>query len=146
VWDAVRTLVAAGTTVILTTQYLEEADALADRVAVLAAGRVIAEGTPGELKATVGTGTLRVRVAEPAEREPVAAVLDRVLPVPVVRERDPVALSARTDDAGAVAAALGELARTGRPVASFAVGQPSLDEAFLALTGRPTTETTERAA
>jgi ABC-2 type transport system ATP-binding protein len=146
VWAAVRALVDAGTTVILTTQYLEEADALADRIAVLARGRVIAEGTPGELKAAVGTGTLRVRVAEPSEREAVAAVLDRVLPVPVTRERDPVALSARTDDAAAVAAALGELAGTGRPVASFAIGQPSLDEAFLALTGRAATDPAEHAA
>jgi ABC-type multidrug transport system ATPase subunit len=76
VWGIVRALVAAGTTVVLTTQYLEEADALADRIAVMDRGRVIAEGTPGDLKAAVGSGRLRVRVAEPEQREAVAACSD----------------------------------------------------------------------
>ncbi|CAN0515524.1 unnamed protein product, partial [Phaeothamnion confervicola] len=64
VWDIVRTLVAAGTTVLLTTQYLEEADQLADRIAVIDRGKVIAEGTTGELKASVGAGSLHVRLSD----------------------------------------------------------------------------------
>jgi ABC-2 type transport system ATP-binding protein len=137
VWGIVRALVAAGTTVVLTTQYLEEADALADRIAVMDRGRVIAEGTPGDLKAAVGSGRLRVRVAEPEQREAVAAVLGRTLGTEIVRDRDPAVLSARTDDAEAVATALGELARARQPIASFSLGQPSLDEVFLTLTGDP---------
>ena len=64
-WEIVRVLVAAGTTVLLTTQYLEEADQLADRIAKIDHGRVIAEGTPAQLKASVGAGTLHLRVHEP---------------------------------------------------------------------------------
>ncbi|MFD4295489.1 ATP-binding cassette domain-containing protein [Rhodococcus sp. NPDC058505] len=138
VWEIVRALVAGGTTVLLTTQYLDEADQLADRIAVIDHGRVIAEGTTGELKASVGSGALHVRVADPARRDEAAAVLAGVLGVDITAEADAAALSARTDDPDRVAAALPALNEAGIAVTTFALGQPSLDEVFLALTGRPT--------
>ena len=69
VWEIIRALVGEGTTVLLCTQYLDEADQLADRIAVIDHGRVIAEGTPSELKASVGQGALHVRVLDPEQRE-----------------------------------------------------------------------------
>ncbi len=75
VWDIVRALSAGGTTILLCTQYLEEANQLADGIAVINSGRVIAEGTPGQLKASVGTGVLRIRLQDPAQRAAAAEVL-----------------------------------------------------------------------
>jgi ABC-2 type transport system ATP-binding protein len=138
VWDIVRALVADGTTVLLTTQYLEEADQLADRIAVIDHGRVIAEGTPGQLKASVGAGALQVRVPDPAQRAQAERVLAQALGVPVHPTSDPATLSARVDDAHRVVGVLMELSSAGIALAGFAVGQPSLDEVFLALTGHPT--------
>ena len=142
VWEIVRTIVAHGTTVLLTTQYLDEADRLADRIAVIDRGRVIAEGTRGELKASVGAGGVRVRLLDPAQRDRAERVLEAGLGVPVHPERDPAGLAARIpaqDGAGEagerVAHALAELSRSGIAVSDFALGQPSLDEVFLALTG-----------
>ncbi|MGW0044288.1 ATP-binding cassette domain-containing protein [Rhodococcus sp. NPDC003348] len=137
VWEIVRALVAGGTTVLLTTQYLDEADQLADRVAVIDHGRVIAEGTTGELKASVGSGALHVRVADPSRRADAADVLRAALGVDVTVESDPAALTARIDDSERVARALPALNEAGITVTTFALGQPSLDEVFLALTGRP---------
>lgn len=135
VWDIVRALVAGGTTVLLTTQYLDEADQLAGRIAVIDHGKVIAEGTTGELKASVGAGSLHVRVVDPARRADAAAILRSLLSEAVVEEPDPVALSARLNHASSVAAALPAFEDADIAVASFAIGQPSLDEVFLALTG-----------
>ncbi len=137
VWDIVRALVAGGTTVLLTTQYLDEADQLADRIAVIDRGKVIAEGSPGELKASVGSGALHVRLRHPEERPNAERVLSQALEVPVHLESDPAALSARISDAERVAHALAELSRSGVALTNFSLGQPSLDEVFLALTGRP---------
>jgi ABC-2 type transport system ATP-binding protein len=142
VWEIVRTIVERGTTVLLTTQYLDEADQLAERIAVVDHGRVIAEGTRGELKASVGAGGVRVRLFDPTERERARDLLASELGVPVHPEPDPAALAARIaapdgaqDAAQRVARALDELARAGIAVSDFALGQPSLDEVFLALTG-----------
>jgi ABC-2 type transport system ATP-binding protein len=140
VWDMTRTIVAEGTTVLLTTQYLDEADQLADRIAVIDHGRVIAEGTPGQLKASVGNGALHVRLHDPEQRSQAEHTLSQVLSVPVLPESDPAALSAQVANPERAAHALAELARSGVAVADFALGQPSLDEVFLALTGRPTDE------
>ncbi len=109
VWDIVRALVAEGTTVLLCTQYLDEADQVAERIAVIDRGRVIAEGTPGRLKASVGQGALHVRLARPRAAARASAVL----------------------------------ARAGVALASFSLAQPTLDEVFLALTGRPGEEPEE---
>jgi ABC-2 type transport system ATP-binding protein len=137
VWDIVRALIASGTTVLLTTQYLDEADQLADRIAVIVRGKVIAEGTPSELKASVGSGALHVRLRDPEDRPDAERVLSRALGVPVHLESDAAALSARVSDPERVAHALAELSRSGNSLIDFALGQPSFDEVFLALTGHP---------
>ena len=142
VWDIVRAFVAAGTTVLLTTQYLDEADQLADRIAIVDHGKVIAEGTSGELKALVGQGTLHVRVLDPEQRAEAGRILTETLDTPFQLESDPMALSARVSDPERVAAALAELARCCVPLAEYSLGQPSLDEVFLALTGHPAEEST----
>jgi ABC-2 type transport system ATP-binding protein len=137
VWDIVRALVRDGATVLLTTQYLDEADQLADRIAVIDHGRVIAEGTSGELKASVGTGALHVRLHDPDRRDEAEALLGRVLAVPVATNGDPAALTARVNDPERVARALLELSAAGVVVTDLSLGMPSLDEVFLALTGSP---------
>jgi ABC-2 type transport system ATP-binding protein len=145
VWDIVRALVAGGTTILLCTQYLDEADQLADRIAVIDHGRVIAEGTPGELKASVGMGTIHVRVVDPGDRLAAAGVLERGLG-DVQLEADPAGLSAACDDPARAADALAALADADVAVSEFALGSPSLDEVFLALTGHPAEETDEEEA
>ncbi|HWT25812.1 MAG TPA: ATP-binding cassette domain-containing protein [Solirubrobacteraceae bacterium] len=137
VWDIVRALVGEGTTVLLCTQYLDEADQLADRIAVIDHGRVIAEGTPARLKASVGEGSLHVRLLEPEQRGEAERVLARALDAHVHLEPDPAALSVAVADPERAADALGELSRAGVALADFSLGQPSLDEVFLALTGHP---------
>ncbi|EGE43428.1 daunorubicin resistance protein DrrA family ABC transporter ATP-binding protein [Streptomyces sp. SID4928] len=143
VWDIVRAVVAHGTTVLLTTQYLDEADQLASRVAVIDHGKVIAEGTKGELKASVGAGTVHVRLRDAGRRAEAQRVLALALDAEVQLEADPVALTARVDgrstEQGAAeqaGRALAELARLGITVDNFSLGQPSLDEVFLALTDK----------
>jgi daunorubicin/doxorubicin transport system ATP-binding protein len=136
VWEMVRALVQRGTTVLLTTQYLDEADQLADRIAVADHGRVIAEGTPGELKASVGSGVLHVRLLRPELRPEAERVLGGTLGTAVQVDADPAALSVRVDDVERVAYGLMSLSRSGIEVTTFALGQPSLDGVFLALTGR----------
>jgi ABC-2 type transport system ATP-binding protein len=137
VWDIIRALVAAGTTVLLCTQYLEEADQLADRIAIIDHGRVIAEGTPAQLKAQVGAGSLRVRVREPHQRGEAQQILAGVVDAPVLLESDPSVVSTHAADTDEVTRAIGELSRAGIEVGEFSYGQPSLDEVFLALTGHP---------
>jgi len=140
VWDIVRILVAAGTTVLLTTQYLDEADQLADRIAIIDHGRIIAEGTSAELKASVGTGALHVRLHDPGARAEAERVLAITLGVTVERDTDPAALTARGATPDRIAVGLAELVNAGITVEEFALGQPSLDEVFLALTGHPAEE------
>ena len=96
---------------------------------------MIAEGTPGELKASVGQGTLHVRVSDPEQRAEAERVLARALDAPVHLESDPVALSVPVEDAERASDAVTELFAAGIGVANFSLGQPSLDEVFLALTG-----------
>ena len=134
VWDIIRALQAEGTTVLLCTQYLEEADQLAEGIAVIDHGKVIAEGTPAQLKASVGSGALRVRLLDPEQRPAAAELLERELGS-VNLERDPAALSASCADADRGAEAVAELSRSGVRVADFSLAQPTLDEVFLALTG-----------
>src|SRR5918992_1344858 len=139
VWEIARALAAGGTTVLLCTQYLEEADQLADGIVVIDHGRVIAEGTPGQLKASVGTGALHVRLLDPVQRVEAARVLEAAVGS-VVLEPDPAALSVVCPDAGLAALGVGELGRAGLGIAEFSLGQPSLDEVFLGLTGHAAEE------
>ncbi len=139
VWDIVRSLAAAGTTILLCTQYLDEADQLADGIAVIDHGRVIAEGTPAQLKASVGGGALHVRLLDPEQRGDAERVLRSELGT-VHLEPDPAALSSPCSDADRAAEAVAELARSGVRIAGFTLGQPSLDEVFLALTGHTAEE------
>jgi ABC-2 type transport system ATP-binding protein len=143
VWDIIRALVAGGTTILLCTQYLEEADQLADGIAVIDHGKVIAEGTPGQLKASVGSGALHVRLLDPEQRPQAEELLTRELGS-VHLEPDPAALSVQCADADRGAEAVADLSRSGVGVAAFSLGQPSLDEVFLALTGRPAEDQEEK--
>jgi ABC-2 type transport system ATP-binding protein len=146
VWEIIRVVVAHGTTVLLTTQYLDEADQLAGRIAVVDHGKVIAEGTPGELKSSVGSGTVHVRLRDAGQRDKAQVVLAEALGTVVQTEPDPVALTARVTGNGGgnefsgseqAARALHALAEAGIVVDDFSYGQPSLDEVFLALTDKP---------
>ena len=145
VWDIIRALVGEGTTILLCTQYLDEADQLADGIAVIDHGRVIAEGTPAQLKASVGSGALHVRLLDPEQRPEAERVLSRELDS-VHLEPDPAALSAPCASGDRAADAVAELSRAGIGIANFSLGQPSLDEVFLALTGRPAEEQTHEEA
>ncbi len=144
VWELVRQIAAAGTTVLLTTQYLEEADQLADQIAVIDDGRIVAEGTSAQLKAQVGSGTLHVRLLDGQQRSQAQAVLAGTLEGPVHLGADPLTLSvplatpADPADTGRLAGhALTQLWQARVAVAEVTLGQPSLHEAFLALTGHP---------
>jgi ABC-2 type transport system ATP-binding protein len=139
VWDIVRALVGDGTTILLCTQYLDEADQLADGIAVIDHGRVIAEGTPGQLKASVGSGALHVRLLHPDQRPEAERVLAAELGS-VHLEPDPAALSASCSDGERAAEAVAALARARVGIADFSLGRPTLDEVFLALTGHTAEE------
>ncbi|MEV5844753.1 ATP-binding cassette domain-containing protein [Streptomyces sp. NPDC051985] len=136
-WTAVRDLVADGMTVLLTTQYLEEADFLADRVAVVDSGRVVAEGTPDELKRSVGPDRLEIRVAgHVAVADALAALRTSAFDDPVVG-RDEGVISLPLDAGlGGIAAAATALEKAGVTVLDFAVRRPTLDDAFVRLTGQ----------
>ncbi|MCI3271646.1 ATP-binding cassette domain-containing protein [Streptomyces cylindrosporus] len=133
VWQIVRELVADGVTVFLTTQYLEEADQLADRIAVLNGGRIVAEGTPDELKRLVPGGHVRLRFLDPAELARAAQVLG-------VGQRDDEALTLQVPGDGSVhtlRALLDALDNASVSVDSLTVHTPDLDDVFFAVTGRP---------
>jgi ABC-2 type transport system ATP-binding protein len=131
VWDAVRALASDGTTVVLTTQYLEEADRLADRIAVVDGGRVVAEGSPAELKDALAAGDwIEVTVREAEDLAVAAALLARVSDVqPEVDETRLLVSAPVRDRMGALAAVIGEL-----DAEDVALRRPTLDEVFLELT------------
>ena len=136
VWDLVRQIAADGTTVLLTTQYLEEADRLAERMAVIDHGRVIAEGTSRELKASIGSNALHVHLGQPRAARAGATLIAGLLGDGVLPTTDAGAISVKVADAAAAADVLGALARAKIPVTDFSLGAPSLDDVFFALTGR----------
>jgi ABC-2 type transport system ATP-binding protein len=140
-WDAIRSLVDRGTDVLLTTQYLDEADQLASRIAIIDAGRVIASGTPGELKREAGGDVVHVQANNAAELGVVATALERV-----VRTRPAIDPATRTVTV-AVAAGTASLAdavraidAAGITVDDIGLRRPTLDEVFLGLTGQPRKE------
>ncbi|MFE6447131.1 ATP-binding cassette domain-containing protein [Nocardiopsis dassonvillei] len=137
VWRAVRDLAEGGTTVLLTTQYLEEADRLADRISVVDAGRIIAEGTPEELKSRVGGGRVEAVVADADALPPVGEVLGRVAGVLPEVDADALRVSVPFDGRGAgLAKVVRALDEAGLDVEDIALRRPTLDDVFLGLTGR----------
>src|SRR5947208_4183120 len=142
IWTVVRELVREGTTLLLTTQYLEEADELADRIAVIDHGRVIAEGTGNELKERIGGQILEVELASAATRDRAQAVLRGVgcsEPEPEQRA-DRLTLPAPRDGLELIEDAAAALRRAGIDVSNLGLRGPTLDDVFLQLTGLPASE------
>ncbi|BDV32133.1 daunorubicin resistance protein DrrA family ABC transporter ATP-binding protein [Microbacterium terricola] len=134
-WETIRRLVANGSTVLLTTQYLDEADQLADRIAVIDTGRVVAEGTPDELKGSIGTSSLQLRPADPADVDDVRIAVERVLGVTATVTPEAARLTAPMQDPDLVTDLLVTLRESGIRLAEMSVQKPTLDEVFLTLTG-----------
>jgi oleandomycin transport system ATP-binding protein len=136
-WGVVRNLVADGSTVLLTTQYLEEADALADEITVIDQGRVIANDTPDGLKQIVGGQTLMVRPVDATRLDEVEAIITGIAQAPVDRpNRGTVSVPVTGD--GALAEAVYRLTDAGIAVTELSLMLPSLDQVFFSLTGRHT--------
>jgi ABC-2 type transport system ATP-binding protein len=135
-WGLIEELVAEGATVLLTTQYLEEADRLADRIAVVDGGRVIAEGTAAELKAQLGSTIIRVEVADPATADAAKAVLAEIGPTDLSEEGRAVEVKV-TDSGRSLITAVRKLDDANIAPVAMTVREPSLDDVFLTLTGRP---------
>jgi oleandomycin transport system ATP-binding protein len=145
VWTTIRQLVAEGATVLLTTQYLDEADALADEISVFDHGKIIAHGTPHELKQIVGDQSLEVRPVDEARLPDVSRVLTEVSGAQPESPRRGV-LQVPVRDDSALTAAVARLAAEGIAVTELALKLPGLDEVFAALTGAPATSDEEEAA
>ena len=139
-WETIRELVASGCTVLLTTQYLDEADQLADRVAVIDRGRKVAQGTPDELKSQVGSSTLQLRMLEPDHTGAAAAVVRRVLGEEPVLTPEAGGINVALTDANRAADVLIGLREHDLPISSATVQKPTLDEVFMALTGHAAEE------
>ncbi len=140
-WGVVRNLVTEGSTVLLTTQYLDEADALADEISVIDHGKVIAHDTPDGLKRVIGGQRIEVRPSDPARLDDVRAILAGISGgTPELASRG--TLSVAVDDEAALAPTVARLSDAGISVLELSLHLPSLDEVFLTLTGRPTIEAT----
>ena len=136
-WDTIRNLVVEGSTILLTTQYLDEADELADRIALIDRGRKVAEGTPAELKAQIGTSSLRVSLVDDADTAgAVALATDLIGDKPTVAANG-AGFSVKLTDANQAADVLIALRDQHLDIATATVEQPSLDDVFMDLTGRP---------
>ena len=136
-WDVIRDLVSDGTTVLLTTQYMEEADRLADTITLIDRGEIIAEGTSGQLKARFGGQRLNIQLADrgrASEAATVLAALGQQEPQ-ITTETGQVSLPV-TDGISVLVEAVRRLDAAGIPILDLALSQPTLDEVFMSLTGR----------
>ncbi|RCW40157.1 oleandomycin transport system ATP-binding protein [Halopolyspora algeriensis] len=136
VWDMVRTLTDEGVTVLLTTQYLEEADQLADRISVIDHGRVVAEGRADELKRRTGGQTLQIRPSEPDRVTEVARILTELTDTQPTTNTETGLLTVPVDDPVLMSALVRRLDDAGITADELSLRLPSLDEAFLAITGK----------
>lgn len=134
-WVTIRRLVKTGSTVLLTTQYLDEADQLADRIAVIDHGRVVAEGTVDELKASVGTSSLQLKVQNPLDIENVRQIVDQVLMVESNVSTEAAKITAPLGNTDKATDLLIALRAAGIHLAEISVQKPTLDEVFLTTTG-----------
>ncbi|MBW3603598.1 MAG: ATP-binding cassette domain-containing protein [Actinobacteria bacterium] len=141
VWQMIRALVHEGTTLLLTTQYLEEADRLADQISVIDNGKVIAEGTADELKSSTGGQVVEVRVTRAADLDRAVAVLSSIGDAEAARTDDQVATVAAERGVASVADAAEALRREQLDVTDLALRRPTLDDVFLDITGRVADET-----
>lgn len=139
-WDTIRRLVVTGSTVLLTTQYLDEADQLADRIAVIDKGKVVAEGTVDELKASVGTSSLHLRVQDAQVIGDAREIVEQVLKVRSNVTAEAGKITAPMADADQVTDLLIALRTRGIHLAEISVQKPTLDEVFLTITGHGATE------
>lgn len=137
-WDIVRGLVRSGSTVLLTTQYLDEADALADNIAVIDHGKVIATGTPDELKAKAGAQSLAVRADDPSDLPTVVSVVGELAKTEPEVDREVV--TAPVTDPAILPAVVRRLDDAGVVVRTLTLRSASLNEVFLSLTGHPAEE------
>jgi ABC-2 type transport system ATP-binding protein len=138
-WGTIRRLVASGSTILLTTQYLDEADQLADRIAVIDRGVVVAEGTADELKATVGDSALQLAIADLAQLARAREVVEQVLQVNATIAPEARRINAPMTSPDAVTDLLVRLRSEGIAVTELSVQKPTLDEVFLTITGRSAT-------
>lgn len=145
-WETIRRLVKTGSTVLLTTQYLDEADQLADRIAVIDHGRVVAEGTVDELKASIGTSSLHLKVQSPQDVEGARQAIDRVLKVQSSVSPEAGKITAPMASADQVTDLLMVLRAEGIHLTEISVQKPTLDEVFLTITGNEVKEGVPSAA
>jgi ABC-2 type transport system ATP-binding protein len=141
-WDTIRDLVASGSTVLLTTQYLDEADQLAHRIAFIDRGRVVAEGTSDDLKASVGTSSLVLRLADLADGADTLRVIEQFLGVRGTLSPEATRVTVSMADADRVADLLITLREAGIHPIEMSVQKPTLDEVFLTITGHEATDET----
>jgi len=134
-WETIRRLVKNGSTILLTTQYLQEADELADRIAVIDRGRVVAEGTGDELKASIGRSSLQLKIQNPLDFEKARRIVEQVLGVKSNVSPEGGKITAPMADADRVTDLLIALRAVGIQLEELSVQKPSLDEVFLAITG-----------
>lgn len=144
-WDTIRRLVKGGSTILLTTQYLDEADQLADRIAVIDHGKVVAEGTADELKSNIGTATLQLRLSDKSSVPSASAVVYKILKAHPTSP-EPTLLAAPMVDPEKITDLLVALREADVHLAEVSVQKPTLDEVFLTITGKPTEHATKEEA